>query len=918
MNTTTSSQPTFLIHENTITSSQPTLLIIDDVLEQVQLLHNFFTAQGFNVFSVLDGTKGLLQAKQQPDLILLDVEMAAGDGFKICRILKSQEQTRDIPIIVLTALKDNIDQIKELELGTVDCISKPFELKEVLNRINTHLILRRQQRQLIEQNQQLQQEIEQRQRVETALRHSEERFELAMRGANDGVWDWDIIRNTFYFSPRCKQMLGITDDEIGPHLVDCEKRFHPEDLDTMRLTREAYFRREIPSYEVVCRIQHQRGHYIWILSRATALWNEQGQPVRMVGVYTDLTLLKQVEEKLRQQKELLQLVIDTVPQLIFWKNCQGVYLGCNQNFARATGIDTPAHIVGRQNSDLPWYHVDHLADIETLERQVMASDIPSVVTEQFKWNGSGSNWWEVHRLPLHDETGRVVGLLGSLEDITEHRQFIERLQASEDQLQQAKELAEVSNRAKSVFLTNMSHELRTPLNAILGFTQILKRDKNLTIPQQEANTTIHRNGEYLLTLLNDMLDLAKVEAGKLQLHLSEFYLEDFLNSLVELFQSRAEQNHLQFSYQPCGQLPRVIRADETRLRQVLINLLGNALQFTQRGGVILRVQHDGVIKNEGDYILHNLHFEVADTGCGIAPANLEQIFLPFQQVNDPSGPRDGSGLGLPITKNLLNLMGCELRIQSILGEGSRFWFDLPVLESFQMTLAPRPLTSPPVVGFMGPPPKILIVDDSWENSLVLVNLLKVLNFELKTVNNGQESIGISRDWQPDLVLMDLVMAGIDGFEATRRIKKLPGLEKLPIVAVSASAFDFHKQASFEAGCDDFISKPVHLEELLACLQKHLQLTWIYQQPNVAATTGLPPRNKVEDNPSLSAEDWRLSKEQAAVLLDLGMRANLYGLIEFAEQLEATDEKMTALAKQIQQLAKSYQMAKICELAQQYI
>lgn len=227
---------------NTSTSSQPTLLIIDDAPEQVQLLHDFFTAQGFNVFSVLDGTKGLLQTKPQPDLILLDVEMTAGDGVEICRILKSQEQTRDIPIIVLTALKYDIDQLKEFELSTVDCISKPFELKEVLNRINTHLTLRRQQQQLVERNQQLLQEVEQRQRVEAALRHSETRFELAMRGANDGVWDWDIIKNTFYFSPRCKQILGVTDDEIGPHLVDCEKRFHPEDLDTIRLTREAYLR----------------------------------------------------------------------------------------------------------------------------------------------------------------------------------------------------------------------------------------------------------------------------------------------------------------------------------------------------------------------------------------------------------------------------------------------------------------------------------------------------------------------------------------------------------------------------------------------------------------------------------------------------------------------------------------------------
>jgi CheY-like chemotaxis protein len=217
----------------------------------------------------------------------------------------------------------------------------------------------------------------------------------------------------------------------------------------------------------------------------------------------------------------------------------------------------------------------------------------------------------------------------------------------------------------------------------------------------------------------------------------------------------------------------------------------------------------------------------------------------------------------------------------------------------------------------GPPRKILIVDDSVENGLVLINFLKPLGLELKAVNSGYESIEIVGDWQPDLVLMDLVMTGIDGFEATRRIKKLPGLSKLPVVAVSASAFEFDKQASFEAGCDDFITKPVHFEQLLTCLEKHLQLTWIYQQPDSATTTGLSPRSQAEESQSLS-EDQGLSKERAAVLLDLGRRGNFYGLIEFAEQLEQTDEKLVALAKHIQKLAKSYQMAKICELAQKYV
>lgn len=783
---------------NTNTSSQATLLIIDDAPEQVRLLLDFLTAQGFKVFSALNGTEGLLQIEQHhPDLILLDVMMPNVDGLAVCRILKSQEQARDIPIIFLTALNDSVDTVTGLELGVVDYISKPLVLQEVLARVNIHLTLRRQQQPLVGQNQQLQQEIERRKQTEASL------------------------------------------------------------------------------------------HYM------------------------DLTPRKQVEEKLDQEQALLRLVIDTVPQLIFWKNRNCVYLGCNQNFAQVAGLNTPAQLVGRQDSDLPWHDADQIAPFRTPEMAVMDSDKSSLVVELFSRPDGSPGWWEIQRIPLHDVTGTVIGVLGSLEDITKSTQLTEELQARGAYLQQARDTAEMANRTKSIFLSNMSHELRTPLNAILGFTQILKRDNTLTSQQQEGIAVIHRNGEYLLTLINEVLDLAKVEAGKLILYPSEFHLEEFLQSLVDLFRSRAEQTKIQFSYQPSDQLPSVIRADETRLRQVLINLLGNAFKFTKQGGVTLRVQSRAAIKQEEDSILHSLHVEIEDTGIGMAPADLDKIFLPFQQVNDPTGPRDGTGLGLPITKKLLNMMGCELQIKSILGEGSLFWFDLQVLELFQTTLALRPLASPVIIGFVGPPRKILIVDDSWENSLVLVNLLKVLGFELKTVNNGKDSIDLARDWQPDLVLMDLVMAGIDGFEATRRIKRHPGLSKLPVVAVSASAFEFHKQASFEAGCDNFISKPVHLEELLACLQKHLQLTWIY------TITGLPLHSKTEESPSLS-EDEGLSKEQAAVLLDLGRRANLYGLIDFAKSLEQADEKWSVLAKQIQQLAKSYQMAKICELAQKYV
>ncbi len=512
------------------------------------------------------------------------------------------------------------------------------------------------------------------------------------------------------------------------------------------------------------------------------------------------------------------------------------------------------------------------------------------------------------------------------------------LKQAQEALHQAKEAAETANRAKSIFLANMSHELRTPLNGILGYTQILKRDKRLTTEQHEGIDIIHRSGEYLLTLINDILDLSKIEAQQLELYPTDFNLDEFLKGIMELFQMRAEQKGIAFNYQRLSSLPTAIHADVTRLRQILINLLSNAIKFTKQGGVQVKV----------GYLDNKIRFQVEDTGIGIAPQELTQIFLPFQQVGDSTYKSDGTGLGLAIAKKLVEMMGGELHVESVLGEGSTFWTTLDLPEIPNVAVCSKPSETPIIVGYKKTnrpsnkpvlsnlddqktdnrsktsttdlffdkddpdsathsPIKILVADDKWENRSVLVRLLTPLGFEVVEASNGKEAIDKALSSQPELILMDLVMPIMDGFAATHQIRKIPEIKEVVIIAVSASVFDFHKQQSVEAGCDDFIPKPVRANVLLERLQEYLKLEWIYEQ-----TAG-----ETKNEKSLH-EYLGPSPHQADTLFDLAMRGDIYGICDFVEQLEQANPQMRPFAQKISSLAKDLNDEEIGEIAKQYM
>ncbi len=1248
---------------------KPTILLVDDNLKNLQLLTSILSRKGYKIrvatngFSALNSVKNVL-----PDLILLDVMMPEMDGFTVCKTLKANPNTQEIPIIFVTALNDISEKIKAFEAGGVDFITKPFNSKEIIARLELQLNKKNMKQQLEQKNRQLEEEIKTREEIERdlrlleraisassngivvtnaqlpdnpiiyvnsgyeqitgysrkeivgkngrflqgeatdklelkklreaivkgeayqgllcnyrldgttfwnelrvspvcdpdgkainfigiltdvtarvkteqALKASEERWQLALRGTGEGIFDWNVQTGETFRSSRLKAIQGFSDDELPEAYEAWQSLLHPEDLERVEQTVGDYLEKRIPQYAMEYRLRCKDGSYKWILARGQAVWDEEGRPVRMVGSHQDISDRKAAEEQLKESEERFRTAFEDAPIGKALVSKEGRFLKVNRVLCEIAGYtseellslsfqalthpeDVDADLayarqlvagetqtyqmekrylhkdgriiwillsasLVRNDRGEPLYFIAQMQDIsdrkaaeaallryqliveatvdgitlldrnytyqivnqaylnwhQKQEDEMIGQTVADILGEKVFANCvkpnldrclagetvQYENWFEyppgsgkrefisVTYAPYREANEQISGVAVSLRRLTELRKAEEALSDSEARLRavaanipgaiytlvfsvdgswnfeymsegsrelfevepemvladpgiildrihpedlpkqrqaleascqnltpfayewrqllpsgqqkwilansrpevrqngdivghgvvldasdrkaaeaalaEVAEAAEIANHAKSAFIANMSHELRTPLNGILGYAQIIGQNEETTAVTKKGINVIRQCGEHLLSLINDILDLSKIEAEKLEIFPTEINLPSLLEGVADICRLKAARQDIELIYQPLTPLPRTVCIDAKRLRQVLLNLLSNAIKFTDSGGVTFRVK--AVEKPEAPSLI-TLSFEIEDTGVGIPSEALEKIFLAFEQVTSASATREGTGLGLAISQRLVKLMGGEIKVKSTLGVGSSFAFAIEVETSLTGEIETVPVSAAYIINYEGTKRQILVVDDRWENCSFFQTFLQGIGFEVLEAENGADALEKLQNCQPDLIITDLIMPVMDGWKFVQKLRELPDFKDTPVIASSASTNS--QSSSLEIpGCNAFFIKPIDGEKLLEKIGDLLQLKWVYQ------TVGNSKFPEIK-----AAEIVKPPSSELAVLKEALLMGDFDCLETEAKRLQK-EAKYAAFAAKILELAENYQQEAIEKL-----
>lgn len=949
--------------------SKPVVICVDDeltVLDSIEIQLRKFLGKEYLIETASSGEEALeLVEDLQRDrydvaLVIADYSMSNMQGDELLRrIHEISPKTIKIMLTGQADIEAVANAINHANLYRY--ITKPWQnedlkltIQEAIRSYFQEKKLAQQNAKLAEYNQNLEQLVKSRtQELEEKNRQlvaSEKKYRDLVETSQDLIWSVDVEGRFTFVNQAVKQIHGYEPEEmLGRPFTDFQPpEQQAKDLEVAQhiLSGERYFQ-----YETIHLAKD--GRPIRLLFNAIALLDDKSNIIGGTGTASDIT-------KRKQREEALQLIVEGIASKTgdeFFRSCvhylaqllQVRYALVAECVAQAkTQLRTLAFWQSDDFAENFEYDIAHTPYHKVIEgticyypdalQALFPSDRDLVALDAQSYLG----------IPLTNTSGTIIGLLAVLDtkpmvnesgirDVPPDYLHILKIFAAragaelerklaEDALKQSAYAADAANRAKSEFLSRMSHELRTPLNAILGFTQVMCRNPTLSPKEREYLGIISRSGEQLLEVINDILEMSKIESGKVTLHETSFDLYGLLDALAEMFQLKTKLKDLELIFDRTPDVPQCVKTDENKLRQVLINLLENAIKFTESGKVTLRVR---VVHSlwysygASSYMVHSkeqpinnsrLYFEVEDTGTGIAPEEMHFLFVPFEQTATGRNSQQGTGLGLPISRQFVQLMGGDITVSSTLGKGSIFNFDIPLCLA-QTDDVQTPQESRRIIGLVPEQPqyRILVVDDNQLSRLLLVKLLASTGFDVREATNGVEAIALWESWEPHLILMDMQMPVMDGYEATRQIKAreqeqwadeetkqrlIPNppsnskTRKTVIIALTANVFEKDRSVILSVGCDDFAIKPFQEEALFEKIARYLRVHYVYENPLVTNSQVTSQAEEPQTNQRLEVLLSHMPTEWVTQLYQEAITGADCQIFQLIEQIPCTDAPLS--------------------------
>ncbi len=652
------------------------------------------------------------------------------------------------------------------------------------------------------------QDISERVEAKARLSESEALFVFAVEGAGDGIWDWDMRSGAMPASGRYEAMLGFAPGALAHTIEGWRSHIHPDDVARVQQNLSDYLAGRRPTFAVELRLRCKDGSYLWGLCRGTVFQRDaDGAPLRMIGIHSDITDRKVAELRLAEREHLLSTILTSAHQGFWFIDTEGRTTDVNP--AMCTMMGRPrAEFIGRQIFDFVDAENAAVLRAEMEKRQRGIAEPYEITLNQP--DGTRVSCLGIPSL-LRDQHGVPTGSVGMFSDITELKNVHRELAALNATLTVAREDAERANHAKSDFLSSMSHELRTPMNAILGFAQMLEYDEDLNDDQQDNVTEILKGGHHLLALINEVLDLARIESGNIDVSLEPVELAPLIDDCTSLILPLAQARSLTLTFDVAPHL--AVRADRVRLKQVLLNLLSNAVKYNHEGGAIdVSVRHADCA---------SLRIAVRDNGAGIAPERLGELFLPFSRLGAEASAVEGTGIGLSIARRLAEAMGGVIGVTSQLGDGSTFWVELPAAAALGEPAGTDDVAQAPAESASARQ-RVLCIDDNPINLKLVARMLRAQShIALTGAHSAQQGLALAHSERPHLILLDINMPGMDGYQVLARLRADPALAAIPVVAVTANAMPRDLERASAAGFDAYLTKPLDVGQLFTTVNRWL-------------------------------------------------------------------------------------------------